>query len=155
MHDFRVLLFYPNQRAESLVPPALAILSAILKSKGVIVDLFDSTNYDLDADDYINTTFTKTRDDSKGYVQNLLVRPYESKADTLRKHVSAVTGLKEKVESFKPDLIAVTVTESTFLLAVQLIDTISDYNIPNNWQKKFRENLKFPSNQIGLGFKIK
>ena len=131
MIDFRVLLFYPNQRAESLVPPALAILSAILKSKGIIVDLFDSTNYDLDADDYINTTFTKTRDDSKGYVQNLLVRPYESKADTLRKHVSAVTGLKEKVESFKPDLIAVTVTESTFLLAVQLIDTISDYNIPN------------------------
>jgi putative sugar O-methyltransferase len=30
-----------------------------------------------------------------------------------------------------------------------------DYNIPVNWEKKFRENLKFPSNQIGLGFKIK
>jgi putative sugar O-methyltransferase len=30
-----------------------------------------------------------------------------------------------------------------------------DYNIPNNWEKKFQENLKFPSNQIGLGFKIK
>jgi putative sugar O-methyltransferase len=29
-----------------------------------------------------------------------------------------------------------------------------DYNIPDNWQKKFRENLKFPSNQIGIGYKI-
>lgn len=29
-----------------------------------------------------------------------------------------------------------------------------DYNIPKNWEKIFRENLKFPSNHLGLGFKI-
>ena len=29
-----------------------------------------------------------------------------------------------------------------------------DYNIPKNWKKIFRENLKFPSNHLGLGYKI-
>jgi len=86
--------------------------------------------YDLDADDYISTNFTKNRDDTAGLVQNLLVRPYESKADTLQKHESAVEGLKKKIEAFKPGLIAVTTTESTYLLAIQLLDTIQSHNIP-------------------------
>ena len=114
MTGIRVLLVYPNQRSESLMPPAIAIFSAILKERGHIVELFDSTNYDLDADDYISTTYTKSRDDSKGAVQNLLARPYESRADALLKHESAVDGLTSMVTEFKPDLIAVTVTESTF-----------------------------------------
>ena len=29
-----------------------------------------------------------------------------------------------------------------------------DYSIPNNWKNSFKENLVFPSNQLGLGFKI-
>ena len=29
-----------------------------------------------------------------------------------------------------------------------------DYSIPKNWRNSFKENLVFPSNQIGLGFKI-
>ncbi|MBT4701081.1 MAG: B12-binding domain-containing radical SAM protein [Rhodospirillaceae bacterium] len=131
MTGIRVLLVYPNQRSESLMPPAIAIFSAILKERGHIVELFDSTNYDLDADDYISTTYTKSRDDSKGAVQNLLARPYESRADALLKHESAVDGLTSMVTEFKPDLIAVTVTESTFLLATQLIKTIRSFEIPN------------------------
>jgi anaerobic magnesium-protoporphyrin IX monomethyl ester cyclase len=131
MNEFRVLLMYPNQRTESLVPPVIAVFSTMLKEQGITVELFDTTNYDLDADDYISTTYTKSREDSKGYVQNLLARPYESRTETLRKHESAVHGLTSKVAEFKPDLIAVTVTESTFLLAVQLIDTIKSFNIPN------------------------
>lgn len=109
---------------ESLVPPAIAIFSSILKEKGFIVDLFDSTTYDLDADDYINVK------DFKGNVQNLLVRPYESKAELIKKHVKATDGLKQKIKEFKPDLIAVTVTESTFLLATQLLGKIKSYKIP-------------------------
>src|SRR3990167_5987611 len=118
MANFRVLFIYPNQRTESLVPPSLAIFSRILKDRGYTVDLFDTTNYDLDADDYIQTKFTKERNDSKGYVQSLLVRPFESRAELHRKHTRAVDGLRKKVEEFKPDLIAVTSTESTFLLAI-------------------------------------
>ena len=29
-----------------------------------------------------------------------------------------------------------------------------DYPIPNNWKNSFKENLVFPSNHLGLGFKI-
>ena len=29
-----------------------------------------------------------------------------------------------------------------------------DYNIPGSWENVLSENLEFPSNQIGLGFKI-
>ena len=50
----KVLFIYPNQRAESLVPPSLAMFSNLLKAEGHQVDLFDSSNYDLDADEYIN-----------------------------------------------------------------------------------------------------
>ena len=101
MSEFRVLFVYPNQRTEALVPPSLAIFSALLKERGFTVDIFDSTHYDLDADDYINTDFTNSRDDSGGLVQNLLVRPYESKAETLQKHISAVDGLKKKIGMIK------------------------------------------------------
>ena len=31
---------------------------------------------------------------------------------------------------------------------------LDDYNIPKNWEKKFEEDLIFPSNFIGAGFKI-
>ena len=49
-----VLFIYPNQRSESLVPPAIAIFSSLLKNKGHNVELFDTSDYDLDADEYIS-----------------------------------------------------------------------------------------------------
>ena len=30
-----------------------------------------------------------------------------------------------------------------------------DYQVPNNWKETFKEELKFPANQIALGYKIK
>ena len=122
-----VLFIYPNQRSESLVPPAIAIFSSLLKRYGHSVDLFDTADYDLDADEYI--TF-KNSQKNKVAVGNLLVRPYESKADSMRKHTSATGDLIKKVEKFKPDIVAVTSTESTFFLAVQLLRSIKKFNIP-------------------------
>ncbi len=143
MSDFRVLLIYPNQRAESLVPPSIAMFSRLLKNHGYEVDLFDSSFYDLDADDYIAQTdsapsseqgkgleVVKSKGDAKSLIQNCLVRPYESKADSLRKHESAVKGLTRKVEEFQPHLIAVTSTESTVLLAMQLLNSVRHHRIP-------------------------
>ena len=49
------------------------------------------------------------------------MRPYESNADSFIKHTSASNALINKMELFKPDLVAVTSTESTFNLAVQLL----------------------------------
>ena len=44
----KVLLVYPNVRHESLVPPSLALLSRLLKNAGITVDIFDSTDYEID-----------------------------------------------------------------------------------------------------------
>ena len=128
MSEFRVLFIYPNQRAESLVPPAIAIFSSLLKQRGIKVDLFDTSYYDIDADDYIAV---KGDSSEKAQSDLLMARPYESRADSMRKHRSAVEELVSKVESFNPHLIAVTVTESTFLLAVHLLRAIRYTNIPN------------------------
>ena len=38
MSEFRVLFVYPNQRAESLVPPAIATFSRLLKDRGIKVN---------------------------------------------------------------------------------------------------------------------
>lgn len=128
MSDFRVLFIYPNQRAESLVPPAIAIFSRLLKDQGVKVDLFDTSYYDIDADDYIAVRGASSE---KAASNLLMARPYESRADAHQKHVSAVEALVAKVDSFGPDLIAVTTTESTFLLAVHLLRAVKYAGIPN------------------------
>jgi anaerobic magnesium-protoporphyrin IX monomethyl ester cyclase len=126
MANFKVLFIYPNQRAESLVPPAIAILSRLLKDRGIKVDLFDTSFYDIDADDYIS----RAPSSEKAASQLLMARPYESRAEAHRKHVDAVENLVSKVDSFSPDLIAVTVTESTFLLAVHLLKAIRHTKVP-------------------------
>ena len=41
--SFRVLLIYPNQRGMNMLPPAIALFSALLKRDGHAVSLFDST----------------------------------------------------------------------------------------------------------------
>lgn len=128
MSDFRVLFIYPNQRAESLVPPAIAIFSRLLKDRGIEVDLFDTSFFDIDADDYIEV---KGESSERAQSNLLFARPYESRADSLRKHEDATEELLRKVEAFGPGLIAVTVTESTFLLAVHLLKAIRHFDIPN------------------------
>ena len=41
----RVLLFYPNMRGHTMLPPAIALFSALFKERGCHVDLFDTTYY--------------------------------------------------------------------------------------------------------------
>ena len=50
----KVLLIYPNLRGMNMLPPAIGLLSAVLKQGGHEVRLFDTTYYatleDKDAD---------------------------------------------------------------------------------------------------------
>ena len=43
--DLRVLLLYPNLSMSFALPHSIAIISACLKGKGCIVELFDTTLY--------------------------------------------------------------------------------------------------------------
>lgn len=111
----KVLLLYPNIRHESLVPPSIALLSRILKNNGIVVDIFDSTDYD------INLGMV---DADKIKRENLLVIPYKSIERSSKGDV--FDGFRKKIQSFNPDLIAMTATESTFLLGTTLLRAVRD-----------------------------
>ena len=44
----RVLFIYPNTYGMNMLPPAIAMFSAILKKEGHAVQIFDTTYYSLD-----------------------------------------------------------------------------------------------------------
>ena len=44
----RILFVYPNERQMSTIPPAIALLSQLLKDKGHVTDVFDTTFYNGD-----------------------------------------------------------------------------------------------------------
>ena len=46
----RILFVYPNERQMSTIPPAIALLSQLLKQDGHVTDIFDTTFYEF-ADD--------------------------------------------------------------------------------------------------------
>jgi len=124
----RILFVYPNERGMSVVPPAIAILSQLLKQNGHITNLFDTTFYDFD-DDISLGSFDKT-------IENTLqVRPVTNKDDNLynidKRKKDPHYDLRQKIKHFSPDLLAVSCTETTFARALKLITKTRDMGIIN------------------------
>jgi len=117
--SFNVLFIYPNFRSETLVPPAIALLSRILKNNGFVVGLFDTTDYGLDL----------SKDYDKVQEKYLTVRPTKHRKLKYEDH-NVWQDLNDKVNSFGPDIIAVSATESTFLLGVEVIKHIEHREMP-------------------------
>lgn len=125
----RILFLYPNERGMSTVPPSIALLSQILKDKGHVTDLFDTTFYLFD-DELTISNVERARE------TGLNVRPTLDKDDedlhfkkTTR---SALNDYQQKLEDFKPDLVAVSCTETTFERGYSLITGSRDCcNVPN------------------------
>jgi radical SAM superfamily enzyme YgiQ (UPF0313 family) len=102
----------------SLVPPSIGLFSSLLKERGVKVDLFDTSDYkisDMDSD-MINEKI-------------LTVHPVEVEHQIEFKKTDAYEDFNKKIERFKPDLIAATTTESTFLLMIKLLKSVRHHNI--------------------------
>lgn len=116
---FKVLFIYPNFRSESLVPPGITLLSRILKDDGFEVGLFDTTDYGINP----------AKDVDKIHEKFLSVRSSEHRALT-RTDRDIWKDLNDKVNSFGPDLIAISATECTFLLGVEVIKHIEHRNMP-------------------------
>ncbi len=112
-HFMKVLLVYPNVRHESLVPPSISLLSRILKNEGITVDIFDSTDYEIDLG---------MVDPDRMRVQNLQVIPLASVQRESKGDVHA--SFRKKVSEYSPDLIAITSTESTFLLGTSILSAL-------------------------------
>ena len=117
--NFRVLMLYPNIQSETMVPPSLALFSAILKREGFKVALFDTTDYNMETG-FVNSDRVETT--------NLTFRPY--KPETEKKTTDAYDDLRKLVESFGPNLILVTATENMFPMAINLLKHIDDCEVP-------------------------
>lgn len=111
----RVLLLYPNLYGMNMLPPAIGLFTAILRREGHTVGLFDTTIYDGLA----------VIDSDKMKSENLNARPFD---DTLLKqharHTDAIEDFRRVVREFKPELIAMSVTEDMYPIGVTLLSAL-------------------------------
>ncbi|MBI5402010.1 MAG: B12-binding domain-containing radical SAM protein [Ignavibacteriae bacterium] len=121
MSKLKVLFLYPNLMLQTGFPMATCTFSAILKQEGFDVELFDTTFY---------RTEETTSDEAR--VANLQVKPFDlgEKFRGLKDKEQIFEDLVEKVRQYKPHLIAISILEDVFPLAVELLRAIEHFNIP-------------------------
>ncbi len=119
--DFRVLMFYPNLHMSALMPQVIGIFTALFKREGYTVDLFDATYYK----DFDKTNMATNANEER--VKNRISPAYPVE-EWEKKGGKEKWGIKEdfvkKVQEFKPDLILVSVLESTYFLAINLLNSV-------------------------------
>lgn len=120
----KVLLIYPNHRGMNMLPPALGLLSSILKEDNNIVELFDTTYYEkLDEED------CEQLDSDNLKTDKLMARPYKMPKLITLKKTNVFTDFEDKVKEFKPDLLAMSCTEDMFELGIQLLKRVKKFKI--------------------------
>jgi anaerobic magnesium-protoporphyrin IX monomethyl ester cyclase len=117
--SLRVLFLYPNLRGMNMLPPAIGLLSAILKREGHTVRLFDTTYYQT-VDDEDGSEV----DSDRVKTEKLMARPYKMPNEITLKKTDVYDDFRAEVESFGPDLIAMSCTEDMFLLGIRLLQQI-------------------------------
>jgi anaerobic magnesium-protoporphyrin IX monomethyl ester cyclase len=126
--DCRILFLYPNERGMSTIPPSITSLSQILKDEGHQTALFDTTFYKFDDE----ITLEDSDDVKAKAVENRPILERDDDDLHFKKTTrSAVLDFETSIENFKPDFIAVSCTETTFLRAMKLIDQTRHKNIKN------------------------
>ena len=121
--DFRILMFYPNLHMSALMPQVIGIFTALFKREGYTLDLFDATYYK----DFDKIGIAQNANEER--VKNKKDAPY-SITDWEKKGGKPKFGIKEdfvkKVKEFKPDLILVSILESTYYLADILLSSVPE-----------------------------
>ncbi len=118
----RVLFVYPNTYGMNMLPPAVALFSAILKQEGHKVDIFDAT--------YYQSGFGVDSDGTKA--KRLNVVPFENNGQQIKmKTTDWRDDIREKIQSYRPELIAISSTEDMWNLGLQMIEEVEDYIVSN------------------------
>jgi len=113
----KVLFIYPNTFGMNMLPPAIALFSAILKQHGHQVALFDATYYSIDYG--VNSDGTKA--------ERLNVVPFETDALGIKMRTTDWRNdLDAQIASFNPDLIALSTTEDMWNLGLKMLEHIKD-----------------------------
>jgi|SaaInlStandDraft_5_1057022.scaffolds.fasta_scaffold03776_6 anaerobic magnesium-protoporphyrin IX monomethyl ester cyclase len=147
-NNFKVLFVYPNIEMRTIVPPGIALMSALLKENDFSVEVFDATRYsglytnpeeDYDTshekfnriDRRIDSGKKTTRMDiHSDRVKNSNVSPFDWGTRNIElKTTSVINDFMEKIEACDPDIIAFSIVENTFDFGVKLLTVVPD-NIP-------------------------
>ena len=143
-NTLNVLLIYPNMYLMNMLPPAIALLSSILKQEGYNVDLFDTTFHITDE------SFNSDKEKEK----HLQVRPFNLEGTKIQpKTTNVLEDLIKKVETFQPDLIAMSAVEDTFPLGIRLLNSIRHFEIPTilgGVFATFAPNIAIAYNEIDI-----
>ena len=118
--NFKVLFLYPNLQMTSMVPQAIAVLSAVLRDCDIETDIFDTTFYE-----------TGSADHNVANVKTFASKPYNFADEGIKQRTTdAYADFRDKVNAFVPDLIAVSLVEDTFRMGERLLKSIREYDIP-------------------------
>jgi radical SAM superfamily enzyme YgiQ (UPF0313 family) len=132
----KVLFIYPNTFGMNMLPPAIAIFSSILKSKGHKIQIFDTTYYavDFNIDTHGSKTVKHTTSTGeKSKMDNLHVLPFDmGKRGIKLKTTDWKNDFEKQLEEFRPDLIAISSTEDMWELGMQILEEAKNYKIKNN-----------------------
>lgn len=121
MKNFKILLVYPNEPLLGIAPNNLALLAACLKQDGFEVKLFDTTIYK-------PASVTETNDSMRSKLGQVKKSNFDDYVHP--KEVDVHEDFNRVVEEYNPNLIAVTLLDSTITFALSLIEKIKDKKIP-------------------------
>ena len=120
--SIKVLFVYPNYRGMNMLPPAIGLMSAILKNNGYTVKLFDTTYYENINGSDIDSDASKS--------ERLMARPFcMPKEKVTLKTTDVFEDFEKEVNSFQPKLLALSATEDMFPLGIKLLKRVQKYNI--------------------------
>lgn len=118
-----VLFIYPNTYGMNMLPPAIALFSSLLKQHGHKIEVFDSTYYQTDYG--IDSDGTK--------VEFLNVVQYDMAGRGIRLRTTDWReDLKQQIDTFQPDLIAISSTEDMWELGMHILNELQDYKTRND-----------------------
>lgn len=104
----RVLFVYPNSEGYPIIPLSISTLSGILKHHGHETDLFDIT------------FMMHDRKDHEARIKTGQVKSVDMASSWGSDSVDIGEAFRQKIQSFKPDLIAFTIVENGYFMAMRL-----------------------------------
>lgn len=117
----KVLIIFPNATNWTAISTAVPILSGIAVSRNWEIDYFDTYVYK--NEDYISSEKEKM-EKAGGFKKGAQTYNYSSKT-----YNDVVPDLQKKIDTFKPDLIAITALSNEYAFLITFFDKIK---IPNN-----------------------
>jgi len=119
IEKFKVLFLFPNDPRVGVVPSNIAMLAACLKKAGYDIKLFDCSTYQ---------SINEKQDD----IREKLGHVKKTNIDEIAplKTSNIYNDFIDLVNSYKPNLLAITLVDSTIQISYSFIEKIKDKKIP-------------------------